>query len=168
MFSPRVGVVDGVSDRRDIWARSSRWWPVVQRGLEVEAALRCTFRRLSLDRCGPQVAAHDCEQLGLHGRGDGHELLPGDADEFAVVVGEAGHVDALEVEALGDAVLDDVADPFVDARADPLEPARLRGSASPSRPSFSMRTAATEPCPAAGPPLPTTPPRSRVSWTSRP
>lgn len=95
---------------------------MVQRGLEVEAALRCTFRRLSLDRCGPQVAAHDCEQFGLYGRGDRHELLSGDADEFAVVVVESGDVDALEVEALADAVLDDVADPVVDARADPLKP----------------------------------------------
>ncbi len=100
---------------------------MVQRGLEVEAALRRTFRRLALDRCGPQVAAHDREQFGLHGRGDGHELLPGDADEFAVVVVESGDVHALEVEGLGDAVLDHVADPVVDARADPLEPTLLRG-----------------------------------------
>ncbi len=43
------------------------------------------------------------------------------------MVVEAGHVDALEVEALGDAVFDDVADPFVDARADALEAPDLRG-----------------------------------------
>ena len=100
---------------------------MVQRGLEVEAALRCTFRNVSLDRYGPQVAAHDCEQLGLHQGGDRHELLPGDADEFAVVVVESGDVDSLEVEALADAVLDDVADPVVYARADPLKPSGLRG-----------------------------------------
>lgn len=89
--------------------------------------MRCTFRRLSLDRCGPQVAAHDCEQLGLHQGGNRHELLPVDADDSVVVVVESGDVDSLEVEALGDAVLDDVADPVVDARANPLEPSDLRG-----------------------------------------
>jgi hypothetical protein len=93
--------------------------------LEVESALRSTFRRLSLDRCGPQVVANDCEQFGLHRRGDGHELLPGGTDEFAVVVIEPGDVDALEVETPGDTVLDEVADPFVDARADTLEPPGL-------------------------------------------
>lgn len=48
-------------------------------------------------------------------------------DEFAVVVVETGHADALEVEACGDAVLDGVADPFVDPPADALEAPDLWG-----------------------------------------
>src|SRR5689334_11758059 len=89
------------SDRRDIRARSSRSWPVVQRGLEVEAASCGTFRWLALDRCGPQVAAHDRQELALHRRGDGDELLSTRVDELAGVEVQIGQVDAVEIETMG-------------------------------------------------------------------
>ena len=85
---------------------------------------------LRLAGCGSEVAPGDLQQGGWHRGGERAVRRANGVAEFALVVGDggdAGVAGALEVEVVLDAVLDDVADPFVDASADALEAPDLCG-----------------------------------------
>lgn len=73
--------------------------------------------------------AHDREQVGLDGAGDGQPFGAQHFDQVAVAVAPAGDDDALKVEALFDAEFDGGADALVNAGADAFESSYLLGVA---------------------------------------